>query len=70
LRGARRNSKFPTEKSEDYLLTMQSESSNITDNAVRSESYAIPDARRYLLGAVAPRRRGGSLSHRLEGGNA
>jgi len=49
---------------------MQSENSNITDNAVRSESCAIPDARRYLLGAVAPRRRFGSLCQRFEGSYA
>lgn len=62
LRGAHANSKSPTQKSDDYLLTMQSETSNITDNAVSSEACAIPDARRYLLDAMALRRRTGSLS--------
>lgn len=58
------NSKFPTNESEDFLLTMRSRKLNIADNAVRSESYALPDARHYLLGAVATPRRAGSLSQR------
>jgi len=45
---------------------MRSEISNITNNAVRTKSYAVSDARRYLLGAVAPRRRWGALLKALD----